>query len=189
MMFSAVINELCKFGLHLKSHIHVSFQLCASTKISSIFNIDYTSLLLLMETVAVPLLFCQCCCSVFPRLSCDYVLFSSTCTHICSSLPPTGLAFVLQCTIELRAPCFRCKSCAVVLFSNIFLKCVNCSSLTQWRSSPTCQMAEPSGFDITVQREVLLFVFSSCYFFVFPRMCHGFLSFRGLHQIARKLNL
>lgn len=33
MMFSAVINKLCKFGLqeHLKSYIHVSFQLYAST--------------------------------------------------------------------------------------------------------------------------------------------------------------
>lgn len=29
-----------------------------------------------METVAVSLLFCYCWCSVFPCLSCDYVLFS-----------------------------------------------------------------------------------------------------------------
>lgn len=144
-----------------------------------------------METVAVPLLFCDGWCSVFPCLSCDYVLFFSTCSHICSLLPTTGLAFVLQCTSGLCAHCFRCKSCAVVLFSNIFLKCVNCSLLTQWRYSPTCQMAEPSVFDITVQREVLLFVFSSCFFFwtVFPRMYHVFVSFRGLHQIASKLNL
>lgn len=136
------------------------------------------------------LLFCYGWCSVFPCLSCDYVFFFSIRSHICSLLPTTGLAFVLQCTIGLCAHCLRCISCAVVLFYNKFLNCVSCRLLTQRRSSPTCQMAEPSVFDITVQREVLFFICSSCYFFwtAFPRMYHLFV-FAGYNRSPVKLNL
>lgn len=133
MMFSAVINKLCKFGLqeHLKSYIQVSFQLYASTKYFKFYFWYWLHIFIIANgncCCSTSLLFGWC--SVFPCLCCDYVLFFSTCSHICSLLPNAGPAFVLQCTIGLCAHCFQCISCAVVLFYNIFLKCVNCSLLT-----------------------------------------------------------